>query len=481
MATNNTLQQNALEAERSIIGACLLDPESAAAAVDLIEPRDFQEAKHRTVFVAVREILQNGGVPDLVTVYPKAASQSIDASWLSALTDNTHSGPTHVQQWAHIVKDAASRRKLIVAGKRLASEAMSPAVNIAFLLDQHKEALKAVVNDAGRQARSIYAVSQLSTDIAQLEINIEYAVDGLIPENMITLFYAPGGLGKSTLAAQMAQAITDGVPFLGLSTKKAPVVYLDYENPDSTLVSRLRKIGGKSPYRVWRSNSDPSPPPLDDPARRDELLSLEPGTVLFIDTLKATNDADENSAREMKPIFDQLKRVRNLGVTIVLLHHTNKGPDGVYRGSSVIVDQSDHCLSLQKVKAPGSDVEASDDDEVCTYRLGVKGKTRAKPFKTFVEFDLNTELFRVADDPDVEHIAEIARAIYTLENDGKVATQSAIISFLSRGEGKMISNQRIMSLLKKRVGIEWFLSKGANNASVFSLTGLPVFGFSPLI
>lgn len=96
----------------------------------------------------------------------------------------------------------------------------------------------------GKRRVNPYEAATMSGDMAKRDIKIEYVVEGLIPKDFITLFYAPSGMGKSTLSTQLAQGIQDGTPVLGLRTQQAEVFYLDFENPDATIVERLRKVSG---------------------------------------------------------------------------------------------------------------------------------------------------------------------------------------------------------------------------------------------
>lgn len=336
------------------------------------------------------------------------------------------------------------------------------------------EEIVAGVESGDDMRRTPYQLASSTADLRQLDVKIEYIVEGLIPKGFITLFYASSGLGKSTLANQLCQAVQDGSFFLGLSTVQTPVFYLDYENPLATIVDRLKKVGGRGSFPLWHHGSEVPPPQLDEAEEREVLLDIEPETLVVIDTLKACNDLDENKAGEMKQLFDFIKALRRHGLTILLLHHTTKGPDGTYRGSSVIQDQADHCISLSKVKAAGSDQEANDDDDTATYRLGVKGKTRARPFRMFLEFDPAAELFVSTVDPGLVPLQKIGEVIGRITARGESPIQSRIVAEMVREESDEFSERRVRELLKRGTGLYWQMQKGEKNANIFSQ--LPKFG-----
>lgn len=205
-------------------------------------------------------------------------------------------------------------------------------------------------NAAPATAPDIYSIMSRAGDLKALDIKIEYLVEGLIPDGMITVMYARSGMGKSTLMTQLCHSVSTGQPFMGLQVQQRECVYLDYENGLAVIVERLKKVQADdvAPFHIWHPGSEPPPPPLDK-KEFASLAAIRPGSLVIVDTLKACNDADENKATEMKPIFDKLKQLRRQGLTIIELHHTAKGDDGKFRGSNVIQDQADHCLVLHKV------------------------------------------------------------------------------------------------------------------------------------
>lgn len=74
----------------------------------------------------------------------------------------------------------------------------------------------------------------------------EFIVDGMIPVGMTFLSGAPK-IRKSFLALQMAVAVATGTPFLGLTTTKCDVAYLDLEGSKSRISSRSARMSTKIP------------------------------------------------------------------------------------------------------------------------------------------------------------------------------------------------------------------------------------------
>ena len=70
----------------------------------------------------------------------------------------------------------------------------------------------------------------------------EWVVDSFIPKGYPTILAADGGSGKSFLALHLAACVATGSPFLGLSTVRGNVLYLDFELQDVDQQRRLSKV-----------------------------------------------------------------------------------------------------------------------------------------------------------------------------------------------------------------------------------------------
>lgn len=298
-----------------------------------------------------------------------------------------------------------------------------------------------------------------------LNIPVRWAVKGLIPQESITLLFAKGGMGKTTLFIALACAISEGIPFLGLETIQKPVVYVDFENSLPVLIDRIKRIGACE-VLFWHPANDVSPPRLD--SNEWELYKKLPaGSLIIFDTLRASQSGDENDSRQMAAVMQRLKELRDCGYTIVLLHHTPKANNQIYKGSTAIFDLSDHVLSLQKVRK-GTNTEVDNDDgdpeEYC-YRLGTKDKTRYDPFHIFIEFDSDRGIFVPAQNPDTQTMEDICR----LMADKGTLNQSQIWE-LAKNELEIKSKDKFSRLLKKGEGKYWsILPGGLKNSKIYHL------------
>ena len=292
---------------------------------------------------------------------------------------------------------------------------------------------------------------KIGAELQTLDIPVKWAVRGLIPQQAITLLSARGGMGKTILSISVADAVTKGMPFLGLATTKMQVVYIDFENSVPTLIERIKRIDASN-VLFWHPTNEIKSPRLD--SKEYELYKKLPeGSLLVFDTLRASQSRDENDSQHMAMIMQRLKELRDCGYTILILHHTSKSSDRIYKGSTAIFDLCDHNLSLHKVKkgcyTPEENESDDETDNYC-YRLGTQDKTRYEPFHIFLEFDIEKGCFVIAPDPETETLEEIHSLLV-----GKELLKTNDIFELVKSEIGIKGKGKLTYLLRKGIGKYW--------------------------
>lgn len=107
-----------LDAERSILGAILIDNEAYAVVSAGIEPTLFFRDAHRTVYRHMVALAKNHEAIDLVTVVDSLRRTGEDdavggPAYVASLVDGVPKA-TNVASYVKIVREAATRRELIV-------------------------------------------------------------------------------------------------------------------------------------------------------------------------------------------------------------------------------------------------------------------------------------------------------------------------------------------------------------------------------
>jgi replicative DNA helicase len=218
-----TTQPHSLEAEKTVLGALLLDPEAITKVAGSLRPDDFYDPLYKRVYEACLQIYEARAPVDLVTVSEALASdQAINRLGGTAFLVNlAQAVPTasHVTNYATIVKDKARRRSLIRAGQTITGLGFQ-SEEFPAMLEQSHTALLAVADAASEtKAESLKAIAERRYEqIAEMHAsgdtqalrrvftgfsNIDFYFNGFAPGSL-TVIAARPSMGKTALATIIA-------------------------------------------------------------------------------------------------------------------------------------------------------------------------------------------------------------------------------------------------------------------------------------
>jgi hypothetical protein len=280
-------------------------------------------------------------------------------------------------------------------------------------------------------------------ELQKWDIKVEYLVQNYLPKQAITILHGPGGIGKTWLAFQIAEAVASGTPFVGHATNKVNVFYIDYENPKPVLAERTRLLNIQN-VKFWHiSNIEQPPPLLDD---KDVVLyeKMPEGSLLIFDTLRSSHRGDENASKDISAVLATLKRLREHGYTILLLHHTAKGKSQIYKGSTAILDLADHELNLCE-----SDQKGGEDRY---YKLHTPQKSRYKTDELILSFDLDQGGYSIVPG----EADEAYKTIYGLIENSSVEDRKKT-KLVDRIKETGLTRNNARKYLDKGVDRFWFL------------------------
>ena len=279
--------------------------------------------------------------------------------------------------------------------------------------------------------------------LQELEIRLEWTVGKLIPEGAITLIHGPAGLGKTWLCLAIANAVADGVPFLGLPTKKSEVVYIDFENPLPVEQHRARALNIRTVH-FWHISDRVRPPKLDSPEWQ-KLKKLHPKSLIIIDTARGATDGDDNSSKDVALVMNRLKELREGDHTIIIQAHTSKANKKVSKGATTWEDLADHVVAFYRVK-PGTleEIEGAGHDPNALLYLGTGNKTRYEPCRYYVGLDAATGTFRLADEQKWDSLDKLASYI---SGAGSGKNQSRIIEWAMKNRIGSSNRDKISGML----------------------------------
>lgn len=179
----------------------------------------------------------------------------------------------------------------------------------------------------------------------------DFIWDGLVPAEVVTLFAAHGGVGKSFLGLMLCVAVASGLPLFGLPTRRGKAMFFSAEDAAPTLRHRLKVIiqcmGVKAcdlHDRLFVLDATAGDPRLFTEDRkvgyltptysqlRDFMRRKEIGLVV-VDNASDTFDGselDRAKVRTFMRAMTTLLRENNAGC--VLLAHVDKGTSRGDRG-----------------------------------------------------------------------------------------------------------------------------------------------------
>ena len=183
-----------------------------------------------------------------------------------------------------------------------------------------------------------------------------FLIDGFLALDSITALAAPVAQRKSLIALNVAHALCTGEPLFGFFTvSKQPerVVYLCPEMGVTSFSTRIKQIGlldsvGRT---LFCQTMD------DHSVKLSELNEELPGAVIIIDTLTRFVEGDQNSSQDMSKFAQEVFRLKRLGATVLLLHHSVKGAgnspaltlDSAMRGSTELAAFVTSCWATRLV------------------------------------------------------------------------------------------------------------------------------------
>jgi len=173
----------------------------------------------------------------------------------------------------------------------------------------------------------------------------KYLLYPLIPQSVPTLFYAPGGAGKSLLALYLTLLVHNGFDLYGSKTTPANALYVDWEMDFELMSDRFSQIISEDVQDVELK------PPFYYQAQhalRDELedilTNVEENNIKFIilDSAAMAISGDIVDAAAVIDFFQNIRKITSLGISVAIITHISKAhkekDDGVMPVGSVFFE-----------------------------------------------------------------------------------------------------------------------------------------------
>lgn len=285
------------EAERTVLGALLLDPEAIIKVSDFLKPEDFYDPTYRQIFQAIYQLYTNHEPIDFITVTNKLGDNKNvqDIGGSAFLAELAASVPTssHIYQYGQIVKAKALHRNIIEAGRTITGLGYEVDLAIPELLDRVEKTVFQITNTFLKEkfvhVREVlderyekFAELHASGDDSGSKgvptgfAGLDFKLSGMQPSDLIILAARPS-MGKTSLAMNIAvNAAVKGNKTVGI---------FSLEMSKEQLVDRLfASMLGVDSWKLQRGKLDDSDFQNMGPVM-DELSKAN----LFIDDTSASS------------------------------------------------------------------------------------------------------------------------------------------------------------------------------------------------
>ena len=139
------IQPNNVDAEQSVIGCMLMNRNAIVDVADILTKDDFYHSQYGALFEAMITLYNEGKAIDVLTVSNKLKEMGLpdEISNMSYIVEiaSAVTVTVHAKEYAHIVQDAAIRRKLIRFGEQMTEACYLGKSSVEDVLEQSEKQL----------------------------------------------------------------------------------------------------------------------------------------------------------------------------------------------------------------------------------------------------------------------------------------------------------------------------------------------------
>jgi len=320
MASDTSLERplpHNLEAERSILGAVLLDNFALNAAIEKVRSDDFFLPQHRHIFERMVQLGEKQQAIDIVTLMEDLNRRGeLEAAggvaYISQLADGLPR-VTNVEHYARIVKEKAVLRGLIHSAANIQEQALAAGEDADVILDRAESVIlglaedrikagligvKELVRDNFERLNKILTDGRRVTGLSTGYANLDNETSGLQPSELIILAARPS-MGKTALAINIANNVA--------VRHREPVAIFSLEMSKESLLVRMLASEARIDAHKFRTGHMGK----DDWGKIVNTLNGLSEAPLWVD------DTASITVMEMGAKARRLKRDRGLSLIVV--------------------------------------------------------------------------------------------------------------------------------------------------------------------
>lgn len=227
-----------LDAERAVLGACILDRDALVDVIEFLDSDDFYDLNYRDVFSVIAEMVKNNQPVDMLTLCNELERRGLleklgGQAFLASIVDSLPTA-ANAEYHARIVREKALHRRLISAGNAIVRMGYDESKDLNELLEDAERLVFEVSRQ--RNESSFKLVADLMKDtFEKLEEAFNSENNGItgitsgfsgidrltsgLQRGALNIIAARPSMGKTALALNIARnvAVKAGLPVLVFS------------------------------------------------------------------------------------------------------------------------------------------------------------------------------------------------------------------------------------------------------------------------
>lgn len=328
-----------LEAERSVLGAILLDNNSLDVVLDKLSQADFARREHQKIFRVMIELREAQQLIDLVTLTDYLHQQhtlaeiSGGVGYIAGLIDGVPH-VTNVAHYARIVKGKALLRGLIKISNAIQKQAFEAAEEPEEILTRANSMLAALqpMNGFPTEPAGWQEMFHSYADFENAP-PLSFSINGFLQNDGATMIGGLSGHGKTLVLCSIAKALLAGKggklwDLFMVEENCVRILYLIPECSIAPFKHRLKLFGiydclasADGRFLVRTLSKGPTPC-LSDP----RILFAAKGAHVILDTAARFGEGDENSSGDnMRGLANDIFALIHSGArSVIAAHHSPK-------------------------------------------------------------------------------------------------------------------------------------------------------------
>lgn len=203
----------AVEAEVSVLGAILIEPEALAKVIEIVNESSFYKKIHEKIFLAALQLFEKNEPIDLVTISNQLQAngelEAVGGSYYLTQLVNSIPSAANVEYYAQIVQDKAIKRRLIQVCNEISQEAYEDHAEGFDIVDKAEQQIFTLRQNRGKHGfQAIYPILVHTIETIERNSNRQSGLTG-VPSGFLQLDQLLAGFQNSDLV------IVAGRPSMG--------------------------------------------------------------------------------------------------------------------------------------------------------------------------------------------------------------------------------------------------------------------------